>query len=174
MRRADMFARSASARRLVLLAGLGAGALALTALGAFAKGHALMINVSPSLPYWAVWTTKGALPQRGDIILFVPPSSSLLQAHFGKEPRPFGKIVSGVPGDVVTRKDRAFFVNGRLVARAKPASRRGEALALGPTGTVPKGCYFVTTPHKDSFDSRYAAIGWICRPSILGVGRPIL
>ena len=50
----------------------------------------------------------------------------------------------------------------------------GEPLALGPTGTVPRGCYFVTTEHKDGFDSRYAAIGWICAPRILGVGRPIL
>ena len=110
----------------------------------------------------------------GDIILFVPPPSPLLETHFGKEPKPFGKVVSGVPGDVVSRKDRAFFVNGRQVATAKPMSRRGETLALGPTGTVPKGCYFVTTPHKDSFDSRYAAIGWVCRSRILGVGRPIL
>ncbi|MCZ8370555.1 MAG: S26 family signal peptidase [Porphyrobacter sp.] len=174
MRSPEILTRSATARRLVLLAGLGAGALALTALGAFAQGHALMINVSPSLPYWALWTTKGAAPQRGDIILFVPPRSPLLQAHFGKDPKPFGKVVSGVPGDVVTSKDRAFFVNGHLVATAKPASRRGEPLALGPTGTVPKGCYFVTTPHKDSFDSRYAEIGWVCKSRILGVGRPIL
>ena len=174
MRSRDFLTRSATARRLVLLAGLGALALALTALGAFARGHALMINASPSLPYWALWTTKGAVPQRGDIILFVPPPSPLLQAHFGKEPKPFGKVVTGLPGDVVTRKDHAFFVNGRQVATAKPKSRRGELLALGPTGTVPKGCYFVTTPHKDSFDSRYAAIGWVCKSRILGVGRPIL
>lgn len=174
MRSPDILTRSATARRLVLIAGLGAGALALTALSAFGRDHALMINVSRSLPYWALWTTRGTVPQRGDIILFVPPPSPLLQAHFGKEPRPFGKVVSGVPGDVVTRKDRAFFVNGHLVATAKPASRRGEPLALGPTGTVPMGCYFVTTPHKDSFDSRYAAIGWICTSRILGIGRPIL
>lgn len=174
MRSPDLLARSATARRLALLAGLGAGALALTALGAFAKGHALMINASPSLPYWALWTTRGAVPQRGDMILFVPPPSPLLEAHFGKEPKLFGKVVSGVPGDVLTRKDRAFFVNGHLVATAKPVSRRGEELGLGPTGTVPKGCYFVTTPHKDSFDSRYAEIGWVCTSRILGVGRPIL
>lgn len=174
MRSPDILARSAVARRLVLLAGLGAGALALTALGAFGRDHALMINASPSLPYWAIWTTKGAVPQHGDIILFVPPASRLIEAHFGDGPKPFGKVVSGVPGDIVTRKNRAFFVNGRHVATAKPASRRGELLALGPTGTVPKGCYFVTTPHKDSFDSRYAAIGWVCKSRILGTGRPIL
>ena len=82
--------------------------------------------------------------------------------------------MSGIPGDIVTEKDRAFFVNGRLVAKAKPRSRLGEPLALGPTGRVPRGCYFVTTEHKDGFDSRYAAIGWICAPRILGVGRAIL
>ena len=46
--------------------GLGAAALALSTLSAFARDHALMINASPSLPYWAVWLTRGAVPQRGE------------------------------------------------------------------------------------------------------------
>lgn len=170
----DLLARSPVSRRLALWGGLVAATLALSSLAAFGQGHALMINASPSLPYWAIWLDRGATPQRGEIILFDPPSSPLLEKHFGKEPKPFGKRVSGVPGDIVTEKDRAFFVNGKLVAKAKLESRLGEALTLGPTGTVPKGCYFVTTEHKDGFDSRYAAIGWICRKRILGVGRPIL
>ena len=174
MRAADMLAGSPPWRRLALWGGLCAAALALSTLAAFSRDHALMINASPSLPYWAVWLERGAVPERGDIILFDPPASPLLVKHFGKEPKPFGKRVSGVPGDIVTEKDRAFFVNGRLVAKAKLRSRLGEPLALGPTGRVPPGCYFVTTGHKDGFDSRYAAIGWICAPRILGVGRPIL
>jgi len=174
MRAADILARSPAWGRLVLWGGLGAVALALSTLGAFSRDHALMINASPSLPYWAIWLERGAAPKRGDIILFDPPTSPLLVKHFGKEPKPFGKRVSGLPGDLVTEKDRAFFVNGRLVAKAKLTSRLGEPLALGPTGRVPPGCYFVTTAHKDGFDSRYAAIGWICAPRILGVGRPIL
>ena len=174
MQPAALLIRSASARRLVLWGGLGAGALVLSALAAFAQGHALMINVSPSLPYWAIWVTRGAPVHRGDIILFDPPTSPLLVKHFGAKPKPFGKRVSGVPGDIVTEKERSFFVNGRKVAVAKRASRFGEPLALGPTGVVPQGCYFVTTAHKDGFDSRYAAVGWICARRILGVGRPIL
>jgi conjugal transfer pilin signal peptidase TrbI len=174
MRAADLPTGPRAWPRLALWGGLGAAALALSTLSAFARDHALMINASPSLPYWAVWLTRGAVPERGDIILFDPPASKLLERHFGKEPKPFGKRVSGVPGDLVTEKDRAFFVNGRLVARAKLSTRLGEPLALGPTGRVPRGCYFVTTEHKDGFDSRYAAIGWICRPRILGVGRSIL
>jgi conjugal transfer pilin signal peptidase TrbI len=111
---------------------------------------------------------------RGDIILFDPPASPLLVKHFGAKPKPFGKRVSGVPGDIVTEQNRTYFVNGQAVAKAKLKSRLGEPLALGPTGRVPQGCYFVTSEHKDGFDSRYAAIGWICGPRILGVGRPIL
>lgn len=174
MRAADVPGGRPAWPRLALWGALGAAALALSTLSAFARDHALMINASPSLPYWAVWLTRGTMPQRGDIILFDPPASPLLVRHFGSEPKPFGKRVSGIPGDLVTERNRAFFVNGRLVARAKPTSRLGEPLALGPTGRVPPGCYFVTTEHKDGFDSRYAAIGWICLPRILGVGRPIL
>ena len=160
--------------RLVLWSGLGAVVLALSALASFSRTHALMINASPSLPYWAIWLERGAAPERGDIVLFDPPTSPLLVKHFGERPQPFGKRVAGVPGDIVTERGRTFFVNGKAVARAKTHSRFGEPLALGPTGTVPPGCYFVTTGHKDGFDSRYAAIGWICRPRILGTGRAIL
>jgi conjugal transfer pilin signal peptidase TrbI len=161
-------------RRLAIWAGLGAIVLALNSLSAFARDHALMINISPSLPYWAIWLDRTATPKRGDIILFDPPPSELLEKHFGKEPKPFGKHVTGVAGDRVTENKRIFYVNGKAVATAKTFSKRGEPLELGPTGIIPPGCVFVATAHKDGFDSRYAAIGWICRPRIFGVGRPIL
>jgi conjugal transfer pilin signal peptidase TrbI len=143
--------------RLSLLAGLGAGALVLAATSRFAESHALMINASPSLPYWAIWLDSTGTPTRGDLIVFMPPRSSLVIRHFGAKPEPFGKRVLGVAGD-----------------QAKLTSRLGEPLALGPTGTIPKDCYFVGSEHKDGFDSRYAAIGWICKPQVIGVGRPIL
>jgi conjugal transfer pilin signal peptidase TrbI len=160
--------------RLWLWSGLGGAALALSAVAGFASDHALMINVSPSLPYWAIWLDRGAVPSRGDIILFDPPASELLIKHFGKSPKPFGKRVAGLPGDMIREQGRLYFVNGVPVAKAKVASLRGEPLALGPTGRVPSGCYFVATEHSDGFDSRYAAIGWVCKNRILGVGRPIL
>jgi conjugal transfer pilin signal peptidase TrbI len=161
-------------RRLSIWAGLGAIVLALNSLSAFARDHALMINISPSLPYWAIWLDRTATPKSGDIILFDPPPSQLLEKHFGKEPKPFGKHVMGVAGDRVTENKRIFYVSGKPVATAKNHSSRGEPLELGPTGVIPPGCVFVATAHKDGFDSRYAAIGWICRPRIFGVGRPIL
>ena len=160
--------------RFVLWAGAGLVGLGLTATTDFARSHALMINASPSLPYWAIWLDRKAVPGKGDVILFDPPPSSLLTRHFGSNPIAFGKLVLGVGGDVVTARDRTFFVNGKAVAIAKPVTRLGEPLALGPTGTIPGGCYFVATGHKDGFDSRYAAIGWICRGRVLGAGRPVL
>ena len=160
--------------RLTLLAGLCAGALALAATTEFAESHALMINASPSLPYWAIWLDRRGTPARGDLIVFVPPRSSLVMRHFGAKPEPFGKRVLGVAGDQVTEMDRQFYVNGKPVALAKLTSRLGEPLPLGPTGTIPKDCYFVGSEHKDGFDSRYAAIGWICKAQVIGVGRPIL
>lgn len=160
--------------RFALIAGLGSAAIALAALSQFGRGHALMINTSPSLPYWAIWLDRSATPARGDIVLFDPPESDLVRAHFGADPQAFGKVVLGLPGDTVSETDRRFAINGRDVAFAKPVSLRGEALALGPTGTIPPDCFYVGTAHKDSFDSRYAAIGWICKDRILGVGRPVL
>ena len=160
--------------RLTLPAAVGAGALALGAMSGFAETHALMINASPSLPYWAIWLDRTGTPKRGDLIVFMPPRSALVTRHFGAKPLPFGKRVLGVAGDRVTEKDRKFFVNGKPVAQAKVTSRLGEPLALGPTGKIPKGCYFVGSEHKDGFDSRYAAIGWICRPSVIGIGRAVL
>lgn len=174
MSSSDLARRWPAAPRLILWAGLGAGALSLSVLAGFARDHALLINVSPSLPYWAIWLDRTAVPSRGDIILFDPPASPLLTKHFGKSPGPFGKRVVGLPGERVTETERVFFVGDKPVAKAKVWSRRGEPLALGPTGIVPAGCYFVATDHPDGFDSRYAAIGWVCRPRILGVGRPVL
>lgn len=160
--------------RYIILAGAAVLAVGLGALSSWRDHHALLINASESLPNWAFFIDRTKLPTRGDLVFFDPPPSRLLTRHFGADLHPFGKRVYGIGGDQVTTRGRDFLVNGRVVARAKVRSRLGELLAMGPTGTIPNGCYFVATPHPDSFDSRYAAIGWICRPRILGVGRAIL
>lgn len=173
MRFADTI-RSPRTARITLAAGLTTIAMALGTVAKWRDDHALLINATTSLPNWAFFVDRKQTPRRGDIIFFVPPESALLASHFGRERHLFGKIVVGAPGDRVITMGRTFLIGGRPVATAKTASRRGEPLALGPTGVLPDGCYFVATPHPDSFDSRYAAIGWVCRPRILGVGRAIL
>lgn len=144
------------------------------AISAWQHSHAFLINVSPSLPNWAFVLETRQPPGRGSLVFFKPPRSPVLVNNFGPKPQLFGKYVYGVPGDVVTRKDRIFFVNGRQVAIAKTHSRKGEPLPLGPTGVVPPDCYFVGTPHKDGFDSRYGLIGFVCRPAIIGTGKAVL
>lgn len=136
--------------------------------------HAFLINVSPSLPNWAFLLETKQPPARGSLIFFRPPVSPVLFNNFGAKPHLFGKHVYGMPGDVVTHQGQAVFINGRQVAIAKTHSRKGEPLAMGPTGVIPPGCYYVGTPHKDGFDSRYALIGWICKPAIVGTGTAVL
>lgn len=148
--------------------------LSLQSLEAWHDRHAIFINASESLPNWALFVEAGKAPQRGDYVVFDPGRDPLVLKHFGAEPKPFAKIAYGVAGDHVTRQGAEVLVNGSPVARIKPLTRQGEVLVPGPIGVVPPGCVFAATPHKDGFDSRYAAIGFVCGHRLLGVGEPIL
>ena len=155
-------------------AAIGAAGLAWAAIHDWSQRHAFMINASESLPNWAFLVEKSVQPRLGQYAFFRVRETPLIRAHFGKHPQPFGKIVYGVAGDLVSRKGHTVLVNGSPIAVLKAVSRRGEVLAAGPVGRVPPGCYFLATPHKDGFDSRYADIGWVCAPQIVGTGVPVL
>jgi conjugal transfer pilin signal peptidase TrbI len=156
------------------LAALGAAGLAWAAIRDWSQDHAFMINASESLPNWAFFVDKRAVPTRGQYVFFRVPATPLIKAHFGKHPAPFGKLVYGMAGDLVTREGSNVLVNGVRVAQVKPVSKRGEILRPGPLGRVPEHCYFVGSPHKDGFDSRYGDIGWVCARQIVGTGVPVL
>lgn len=129
-----------------------------------AQFFSLSINVTESLPQRAFLILKfDSAVQRGDYVAFLHPGG-------GPYPHdaPFVKIAVGVAGDVVTNVDGIFYVNGASVGKAKPYSRSGMPLMPGPTGVIPAGFYYVQTPHPDSFDSRYAATGWIHQTRIIG------
>ena len=157
-----------------LYGGLVAGSVVLGAISDWRDNHALLINTTDSLPNWAFVIHRNKVPVRGEYVFFDPPPSELVRRHFGAKPQMFGKIVYGLPGDVVAHWHRAVTVNGRIVGYTKPTTRSGERLAIGPSGVIPVGCYYVGTPHKDGFDSRYAAIGFACRRQIVGTGEAIL
>ena len=156
------------------LAAIGVAGLAWAALHDWSQRHAFMINTSESLTNWAFLVEKRVQPRLGQYAFFRVRETPLIRAHFGEHPQPFGKLVYGVAGDLVTREGRMVLVNGSPVAVLKAVSTRGEVLAAGPVGRVPPGCYFLATPHKDGFDSRYADIGWVCAPQIVGTGVPVL
>jgi conjugal transfer pilin signal peptidase TrbI len=151
-----------------------AGSAVYSAICEWRDSHGLLINTSESLPNWAFVIHKTARPERGQYVFFVPPAHPLVVRHFGAKKQMFGKIVYGMPGDIVSHRGAEVLVNGKVVARMKPRTRFDEPLAAGPVGVIPPQCYFVGTPHKDGFDSRYAAIGYACAKNIVGVGEAIL
>ena len=161
-------------RRPALLCALVALPLLYGPVDRFGKTHALLINASPSLPNWAFWLERAEAPQRGALIFFAPPRSTLLVRHFGTTPQIFGKRVLGMPGDRVTHKGALVFINARQVAVTKRTTRLGIPLTRGPDGIIPRGCYYAGSAHPDGFDSRYGEIGFVCAGQILGSGRAIL
>ena len=130
--------------------------------------YAIMINATGSLGNWAFLIEKGVIPQeKGKYIAFIPPSNP----YYTKT---FIKIIGGVSGDEVTQQDRIYYVNGTRIGKAKEVSLKGEPLDMGPVGAIPEDHYFVYTPMKDSYDSRYKTIGWIPKGLVVGTAYPIL
>jgi conjugal transfer pilin signal peptidase TrbI len=129
----------------------------------FHANYAFGLNASPSLPHRFFLIHKGEQPERGQYVAFRWPGGGPYPAGVT-----FVKVIAGMPGDVVTAADRAFFVNGAPVGYAKIVGRQGQPLELGPTGTLPPGRYYVRAPHPDSLDSRYLLTGWISESQIIG------
>ena len=127
------------------------------------KHYSFGLNGSTSLPYSAFIVEKNAPAKRGDFIAFT---------WHGAGPYPAGttflKQLVGLPGDVVREVNREFFVNDTSYGLAKPVSKKGATLDLGPTGTIPPANYYVYATSPDSLDSRYAWTGWISRDQVLG------
>lgn len=125
--------------------------------------YLLGLNIDSSLPGVIYLVIRDERPSRHDIAAFRTPPNP-----YFPENAPFIKIVRGLPGDRVTRNDRHFFINDKLVGVAKTRTRHGQPLTLGPTGKIPLDHYFFWTPHSDSYDSRYGEIGWITTDRLLG------
>ena len=166
--------RTMQGSRWAAIAGLAALLAGSSALAQWRDNHALLINTTQSLPNWAFFIDRDRKPQRGDFVVFTPPRTPLVIAHFGQRPPPFAKRALGMPGDHVTREGARVLINGQVVAELKPLTRQGEALVPGPVGTIPRGCYYLGSAHKDGFDSRYGAIGFVCAASIVGTGDSVL
>lgn len=149
---------------------LGLGLVAIGLAVMHVQAHfALGLNASASLPQGLFLIHRGELPSRGQYVAF---------RWQGEGPYPAGttfvKILTGLPGDTVTRIERDFFVNGDFVGSAKTHARSGMPLDAGPTGVIPAGRYYVRAPHPDSLDSRYRLTGWIEPNQIIGRAYAVL
>lgn len=152
-----------------------AGFAVLTGLAALGKAALnwerswyVTFNWTDSLPHWAYVVDEGADPIVGDYVDFWPPENKYYEGIS------FVKQIKAGPGDLIICEGRRFVLDGVTIAIAKEVSQGGDPLSLGPCGVVPPGHYFVTTPHKDSFDSRYREIGYVPRQNVRGVARPVL
>ncbi|HHV7523709.1 TPA: S26 family signal peptidase [Burkholderia orbicola] len=121
------------------------------------------INLTKSLPGTLYVIQKGAGFAKGDTIAFRWRGGATYPAG-----STFIKRVTGVPGDVVRRDGNRVWVAGQYIGIAKPVSRAGVPLTPTSAGVIPPGQYFVSTPHPDSLDSRYALTGYIRQEEVIG------
>jgi len=125
------------------------------------------INLDHSLPGHVFLIHKGEMPARGQIMAF------RFQGYkpYFRAGTTFVKILAGIPGDVVRATDHGciqYRVNHTVIGCARAFAHDGHPLNLGPVGEIPKGRYAVRGTSFDSFDSRYAGVGWIKRGQIIG------
>lgn len=79
------------------------------------------------------------------------------------------KHVRAVAGDRIEHQNGQVFINGKATtAVIKSHSMMGDALIAGPVGVVPDDSVFVLGDHPDSFDSRYAYVGFVKKDQIVG------
>ncbi len=156
--------------RILLLAAAMFAFVGARNLADMAGRYRFGINETTSLPNWAfVIDRANHRPRRDQLVQFIAPDNP-----YYPHGSPFVKHVWGLPGDLVERRGREYYIAGRDLGFAKPFSQTGKATSLGPTGVIPAGHYFVGTASKDSLDSRYGEIGWIGADRIVGVAEPLL
>ncbi len=105
-----------------------------------------------------------ARPQRGDIIIFHPPSVSQVAL-----PDRLCKRVIAIPGDTIGITDTAVIVNGRPLVESYVASQNADYSTESQYAhlTLQTGQYYVLGDNRrDSIDSRF--FGPIDRSSIEG------
>lgn len=134
----------------------------------FQDSYRLGINQSPSLPQTIFLIHKHELPRKGDYVAFLAPSTTNFRSG-----SILTKIVVGTEGDVVSVDDRIVRINMQAAGFAKPKSRKGETLEPIEPSVLGAGQFYVMGLHRDSFDSRYRALGLVSVGSIVGRAYPI-
>ncbi|PIV15230.1 MAG: signal peptidase I [Gallionellales bacterium CG03_land_8_20_14_0_80_55_15] len=143
--------------------------LGLMAYWLFALNFTLSVNLSVSLPDHLYLVQKGVLPKRGEYVAI----------SYGNDFIYFKgtqmiKRCEGVSGDMITSKDRKYYVNGKFMGEARTLTTQGNPIQeLGYNGHIPAGHYYLKADHLKSFDSRYAAIGLVPSSWIIGRAFPL-
>lgn len=157
---AEMY-RKQKARKTIVRWACFIAAIGLIIWGA-SPWYSIKLNGVESIKGTLFILDKTVRPKHGEIAYFHPPSN-LYPAEMD-----FGKYIAGSPGDVVTIEDRKFFINGHYIGYAYEHTTGGKPLEMSAPGVIPEGYYFMWGEHEQSYDSRYADIGWIPESSIIG------
>jgi len=133
------------------------------------KYHFGINEFTESLPDLIFVVEKGNEFERGNLVEFSykNKTDTPMKMYF-EDGSLFIKQVIGMPGDDVNFKDGVFYINGIEFGRAKEHAKDGKKLERNVTKTLGKDEYFVFTQHKDSFDSRYAYVGYINKSQVVG------
>ena len=100
-------------------------------------------------------TYRSSDPQRGQVIIFVPPFDS---------PHPFIKRVIGLPGEIVEIKDGKVFVNDTPLDEEDTIPSPNYTM---PAKKVPENEYFVLGDNRNSSNDSHS--GWtVPRDNIIG------
>ncbi|MPY09025.1 S26 family signal peptidase [Moraxella catarrhalis] len=157
-----------------ILLGLGLLFISLAVAAKMNTRYETRWNISESINANFFIIDKSILPERGEYVAFnyYDITNEHYKSGMLKTPPQvvFIKKVIGVAGDTVSQQNREFFVNGQSAGIAKIKSKGGRPLKANEfQGVIPSGYYYVHTPHKDSYDSRYADVGLIPVAEIRGV-----
>jgi len=130
--------------------------------------YSFAINMDHSLPGHLFFIHKGEYPKKGELVAFE------FQGYEPWFPKGtiFVKKLSGTAGDVVTATNHqgcvSYQVNDTVIGCSRPKTHDGHILVPGPVGRVPEGRIVVRGTSYDSFDSRYAGVGWIRHEQVIG------
>ena len=131
----------------------------------------IMIGINPtaSQPYRLFIILKGQSLQRGDLVAFRFPGS-----RYYREGVLFVKEVEGLPGDhLEIRSDRTVRLNGAFLDTVRATDSQGKAVEpFLFDGVIPVGVYFLYSPARNSYDSRY--YGLIEKERVVGRVIPLL
>jgi conjugal transfer pilin signal peptidase TrbI len=149
------------------------GALALLKV---TVGGRLLINFTPSIPRGVYWISRGAEPNRGDLVTFPIPAEVqdlIYQRHYVSPAiRLLAKPVVGVGGDPICIRDHQLFLGEQRIAGVVERDQQGLPLEPRPIcRTLGNDELFVATRRDNSFDSRY--FGPIAKVAVLGTLKPL-
>ncbi|MDR0701481.1 MAG: conjugative transfer signal peptidase TraF [Azoarcus sp.] len=133
----------------------------------------LLFNWTPSLPYRIAFLHPARMPlQRGQTIVYAFAGEAQVD-YPGLLGQPFFKVVRGLPGDIVTVRERTVFINGEEAGFAKTHTFDHRPLTPIAPMSIPPGHYYVQGTDRNSFDSRYRESGLVRASQIIGIVKPL-